>query len=177
VADEYDLAPKEESKKQGDSAGEPLPAVPGAPEGFVPPKVIIEPPDEEPADPDALDAGENYVSAVLAYLCFVIPLVYTPKSRFARFHANQALILQLHVLGLMLAYTLRKIFSLVAEHFDVLNSVDWWIGCFFIPVFYGLMIAFIVIAAQQALAAMDQERKKIAVIGHFALLKPLPEEK
>lgn len=47
------------------------------------------------AEFDSKDITDNKVMAVLAYIgiLFLIPLLAAPNSRFARFHANQGLVL------------------------------------------------------------------------------------
>lgn len=49
---------------------------------------------------DRHDIARNKTSAGLAYLLFFIPLIRCPSSDFARFHANQALLNQLLIVGL-----------------------------------------------------------------------------
>ena len=46
-------------------------------------------------DADARDASDNKAIAVIGYfgLLFLVPLLAAPQSKFARFHANQSLIL------------------------------------------------------------------------------------
>lgn len=39
---------------------------------------------------EAQDIAENKVIAALAYLIFFLPLLAAPKSKFGKFHANQA---------------------------------------------------------------------------------------
>lgn len=171
MADEYDLAPKDEPKKTD------LPTPPGTPEGFVPPKVIIEPPDQEPPSPEQIDADENYMAGALAYLCFVIPLVYAPKSNFARFHANQALVLQLHMAVLFVLLVMRAIAKMIAAHVEAIDSVVGWASCIVLPIIFGLIITLLVLAVQQALAAADKEKKKLPVIGNITLLHPMEDKK
>lgn len=176
MTDEYDLAPINNSKKNETPAGTPPGASSEVPPGFVPPKVIIEKEQEE-LTPEELDAAENKMAGALAYLCFIIPLVYAPKSQFARFHANQALVLQLHMAGLILLLIARSVVGAIGEHVEAVKTIHWWGSCILMPVIIGLIITFLVLAVQQALAAADQEHKKLPVIGNITLLKPLPEEK
>lgn len=172
MADEYDLAPKDEPKKPEDS----LPVPPGTPEGFVPPKVIIEGPDEEPPSPEEIDASENHASAAAAYLLFALPLIYAPKSQFARFHANQALVLQIHTGALVVLLMVHTMFKWLSTHVEALQGIVGITSCFVVPVLWLLIVLMIVLAVQQAMAAMDQLKKKTPVIGNLTLLKTLPEE-
>jgi len=43
-----------------------------------------------------VDTQNNQTLAALGYVFFVIPLLFAPKSAFARFHANQGLLLQIY---------------------------------------------------------------------------------
>src|SRR5690349_12379220 len=98
----YELKP-EEKKPASETTGSPAePAVansdesavkkPGD-EGWIPPQDIIEKADpvedKAPADPDV---ETHRGLAVLAYICFLIPLVGAPYSKFSRYHANQGLL-------------------------------------------------------------------------------------
>ena len=81
----YDLSP--EIPK-----AEPRKPKPGDPD-FVPPVPIIireeaEPEAEVEKDPDV---EKNKAMAILGYICFLIPLIAAPNSKFARYHANQGL--------------------------------------------------------------------------------------
>lgn len=40
---------------------------------------------------DEKDIAENKIIAALAYILFLIPLLAAPKSKFAKFHTNQGL--------------------------------------------------------------------------------------
>jgi len=42
---------------------------------------------------DADDIKKNKILAVLAYICFIIPLIAGNKSKFARYHTNQGILL------------------------------------------------------------------------------------
>src|ERR1035437_3247453 len=92
--DDYDLKPPPPSeKKEPPVASRPKPGEPG----WVEPKVVVEKADEpvegEPSPFDADDVEKNKAMAILGYIFFVIPLAAAPKSKFARFHANQGLLL------------------------------------------------------------------------------------
>ena len=44
---------------------------------------------------DPKDIEENKVWGILAYIIFFLPLITAPKSKFAKYHANQGLLLVL----------------------------------------------------------------------------------
>lgn len=59
-----------------------------------PPKPPVPPPTPEPGQsPDPEDVAKNRTVASLAYFVFFLPLLVCPTSPFARYHANQGLIL------------------------------------------------------------------------------------
>jgi len=51
-------------------------------------------------DYDAQDAQNNKAMGILAYFIFFIPLLAAKESRFARYHANQGLILLIFYVGI-----------------------------------------------------------------------------
>lgn len=53
------------------------------------------------------DMQKSRVTAILGYLCFLIPLVFHEDKQFARFHANQSL------LNLLLATVFTVLLSLI----------------------------------------------------------------
>lgn len=62
----------------------------------------------EYADPQ--DVRDNKLMAVLAYLLFFLPLIVCPQSRFARYHANQGLLIFIITCGTSL---ITRMFSFV----------------------------------------------------------------
>jgi len=52
------------------------------------------------ADPDKADADANKAMGILAYFIFFLPLLAAKDSKFARYHANQGLILLIFCVGL-----------------------------------------------------------------------------
>ncbi len=55
---------------------------------------------------DPSDVEANKTAAGLAYILFFLPLIMAPNSQYAKFNANQALILQIGVVGLMILNTI-----------------------------------------------------------------------
>jgi uncharacterized membrane protein len=48
--------------------------------------------------PQNVDNQNHKTMAALGYIFFAIPLIFAPKSAFARFHSNQGLLFQIFVL-------------------------------------------------------------------------------
>ena len=79
---------------------------------------------------DNEDVQKNKVAAILAYFIFFIPLILAPKSVFARFHANQGLVLCLTSICLLFVSAIipfigPKLFFPIGELFVF---VSWIIG-------------------------------------------------
>lgn len=103
-----------------------------------------------PIDPN--DIQQNKVMAVLAYLglLFLIPLLAAPNSRFARFHANQGLVL----------FLAEIVLGIIA----VIPIVGWIIGSL------G-EIAALVFAIIGIVHAANGEVKELPLIGKIQIIK------
>ncbi|MCX7737081.1 MAG: hypothetical protein N2319_10240 [Candidatus Kapabacteria bacterium] len=99
------------------------------------------------------DIEKNKVISFLAYLIFFIPLIAAPDSKFARFHANQGLIL--------------LIFSLAIY---IIGSVTTVIFIGFIILFIG-WIPILVFAIMGIINALNGQAKPLPLIGKFTILK------
>ncbi len=99
---------------------------------------------------DTQDIEKNKVMAVLAYILFFIPLLAAKDSKFARFHANQGLVL---FLG-----------GIIASVVAVIPVIGWIIA----PI-AGLIIT--VLAVIGIINALNGRAKELPVIGKFKILK------
>ena len=99
---------------------------------------------------DAQDIEKNKVMALLAYIIFFIPLLAAKDSKFARFHANQGLVL---FLG-----------GIIASVVAVIPVIGWIVA----PI-AGLVIT--VLAIIGILNALNGRAKELPVIGKFKILK------
>ncbi len=98
------------------------------------------------------DAQQNKVMAMLAYVLFFIPLLAAPKSPFAKYHANQGLIL------LILAIAV-----------NVIGGVVPFLGWFLIlPIGSIAVLVFFVMGI---INASNGVMKPLPVIGGFTLIK------
>jgi uncharacterized membrane protein len=106
--------------------------------------------------PDAKDVADNKVFAILAYfgILFLIPLFAAKESPFARFHANQGLILFL----LQIVLYIAGIVLIFIPYIGGIISVLLWLG------FVALAIIGIINAAKG-------ETKELPLIGGFKLIK------
>lgn len=114
------------------------------------------PPKPAPAssNDEALDIEHNKVYAILAYLSilFVVPLLVAPHSKFARYHANQGLIL--FIMTVLVRYWPDLPFG---------DFLDW-------PVHHFLWPAVVVLSVVGIIHAASGEFKPLPFIGHFKLL-------
>lgn len=98
------------------------------------------------------DVEKNKVFGILAYigLLFLVPLLAAPESRFAKFHANQGLIL--------------FIFSVAINCVWIVPVLGWIVG------FFG-WIAVVVLAIMGIINAANGKMEKLPLIGDFELIK------
>lgn len=112
---------------------------------------------------DQNDIASNKVMAVLAYIgiLFLIPLFAAKKSRFARFHTNQGLVLFIFeiIWGVVFG-----IVDAILNRVPVVGGIIWVIGLVVNILFLALMIIGIVNAAQG-------KAKQLPLIGGITILK------
>src|SRR5271170_5256640 len=121
---EYDLQPPKPAENP--------PLKPGDP-GWVPPTPIIEKADEpeEPEVPVDPDVQNHKAVAILAYIFFVIPLVAAPHSKFARFHANQGLLLFIIWCMAMIGTVILHVgWGILDPHVQDITVLWAFFGCF-----------------------------------------------
>lgn len=108
------------------------------------------------ADYDSKDIDDNKVMGVLAYIgiLFIIPLLAAPNSKFARFHANQGLVL----------FIADVVLGVAAKLVSFIPVVGWVISIAVGVVGLAFMILGIVNAA-------NGKAKELPLIGNFKLLK------
>jgi uncharacterized membrane protein len=109
-------------------------------------------------DPDVYDIEHNKVFAVLAYvgILFLVPLLAAPRSRFARYHTNQGIVLFISFLIVWFS-----LFVLVA--IPIVNIV-------MIPAWTVVPAAGLVFMIIGIVHAASGEYKPLPWIGHFRLL-------
>ena len=108
------------------------------------------------------DAADNKVMAILAYIIVLIPIFAAKGSPFARYHANQGLILLLAAIAYGIVYSILSTLlffisgSLALVVTSVLGFVAW---------------VFLVFAVIGIINACKGEMKPLPLIGDFRILK------
>lgn len=97
------------------------------------------------------DIEKNKTMAGLAYLIFFLPLIVCPDSRYARFHANQGLLLL--IVGIAGSFILSMI------------PIIGWI---LLPIF---SIAVFVLVIVGLISGIGGKAKRLPLIGKFDVLK------
>ena len=119
-------------------------------------------PPMEPLDPQ--DVQQNKVMAILAYfgILVLVPIFAAPQSKFARFHANQGLIL---FIVSICCYAIVSILS------SVLYSISFFLGGLISIVSLVIYVGVAVLAIMGIINAAQGKCKPLPVIGNFQLLK------
>ena len=97
------------------------------------------------------DIEKNKTMAGLSYLLFFLPLITCPESKYARFHANQALLLLITGIAGMVILSLIPI-----------------IGWFLMPIYSIVLLVFGVIGL---INGLNGNPKRLPLIGQFTILK------
>lgn len=98
------------------------------------------------------DAQENKVMGILAYVLFFVPLLAAPKSPFAKYHANQGLLL------LILAIAVNVIGGIVPV-------VGWFL------ILPAGTIVVLVLFVMGIINASNGVMKPLPLIGNYTLIK------
>lgn len=112
---------------------------------------------------DPADIQQNKVMAVLAYLSWLvlIPLLAAPNSKFARFHANQGLVLAITEIIYGILYSILSGILLAVSPYLV-----------FITGIIGLLgIVFLVFSILGIVNAANGKAKELPLIGKIRILK------
>lgn len=130
---------------------------PPIPPSSLPPKVPA-----AAMDPETLDIEQNKVFAVLAYIgiLFLVPLLAAPRSRFARYHTNQGIVLFLSIVIIWFGLGVLAAIPFV-------NIIMIPIG---IPAGFILSAGGLVFMIIGIIHAASGEYKPLPWIGHFRLL-------
>lgn len=101
---------------------------------------------------DEKDIEENKVLAVLSYLgiLFLVPLLAAPKSKFAKFHANQGCVLFIAEVALTMVW--------------IIPILGWIVG------FVG-GIGTLVLAIMGIINALNGKAVKLPLIGDISVIK------
>lgn len=112
---------------------------------------------------DANDVAQNKVMGILAYFgfLFLVPLFAAKDSPYARFHANQGLVL------FIAEFAYGIVYGILAVIFAFIPVV----GLIVIAVLGLVAIVFIVLLVIGIMNACSGEAKKLPVIGGITILK------
>lgn len=108
------------------------------------------------------DVEKNKVISFLAYLIFFIPLIAAPDSKFARFHANQGLIL------LIFGFALGIINIILSAILSFIPVVGWII---MLLLGIAIPILILVLVIMGIINALNGQAKPLPLIGKFTILK------
>ncbi|MGE5612943.1 MAG: hypothetical protein ACM3XR_00895 [Bacillota bacterium] len=97
------------------------------------------------------DIDNNKTMAGLAYLIFFLPLLACPQSKYAKFHANQALLL-----------------FIIAVAGNIILTIIPIIGWILLPIFN---IAVFIFAILGLVNGFSGKAKRLPVFGKFDILK------
>jgi len=109
-------------------------------------------PEAKAAESSSKDVEENKVYGILAYIgiLFLVPLLAAPKSKFAKFHANQGCVLFIGEVALG-----------VVAMIPILGWLIWFFGS----------IAALVLAVMGIVGAANGKMEKLPIIGDIEILK------
>lgn len=116
-------------------------------------------PVDHTAEFDPADIQQNKAMGIFAYLSWLVlvPILAAPNSRFARFHANQGLLLAIFEVGVGLVFGILSIIPFIGLLFLVLLSL--------------IQICCLVMAIMGIINAANGECKELPLIGKIQLLK------
>ncbi len=125
---------------------------------------------------EAKDAEDNKLMGILAYLnlLVLVPIFAAPKSAFARYHANQGLIL------CILSFAYSIVYGIVGRILSAIFPYRYTSDFLYTrsPI-YGILMAvlglasvgILVLAVIGILNAVKGEKKELPLIGKFKILK------
>lgn len=113
--------------------------------------------------------------ACVSYLLFFLPLVKYPynKSRFARYHANQSLLMLLSVVILILFFQLVSFFL---SFLNLIDLISWFIKVCAFLISYFFSFVFVVYGIRNSIAAYKGFYKKLPFIGNIMLIKRIRDD-
>lgn len=112
---------------------------------------------------DARDIEQNKAMGVLSYLgiLVLIPLFAAKESKFARFHANQGLVLCIAAILYGVAYSILS---------AIVLAISWRL--YFVVSLIGLVgVVFLVLAVIGIINALNGRAKELPLIGKYNILK------
>ena len=115
-----------------------------------------------PAQDDIRDAQDNKVVAALAYIIFFIPLLAAKESKFARYHANQGLVLFIATVALSIVYSILT---------SILYTISWRVGFAVTSILGVVFLIPTALAIIGIINAVNGKKKPLPIIGGIKILK------
>lgn len=112
---------------------------------------------------DAKDIEKNKMMAGLGYIIFFIPMIVMNESKFARFHANQILLLLIPEVAVSIIGTILSTMLMASLSFGLAGLIGL--------ITVGFSIAVGVVAIINMIAAFRGEAKRVPFIGHITIIK------
>lgn len=112
---------------------------------------------------DAKDIEKNKVMAGLGYIIFFIPMIVMNESKFARFHANQILLLLIPEVVVTAVGSILTTMLFASFSFGLASLIS------FIMLAFSIVIG--VVAIINMIAAFKGEAKRVPFIGHITIIK------
>ncbi len=115
------------------------------------------------AEFDQADIQANKIMGILAYLSWLvfIPIFAAKNSKFARFHANQGLVLLIAEAAWGIVYGITS---------AIMYRIAWWLGGLFS--FVGIVsLVFVLLMVLGIINASKGKAKELPVIGKIRILK------
>ncbi|MDO4510860.1 MAG: zinc-ribbon domain-containing protein [Bacteroidales bacterium] len=118
------------------------------------------PPPQSPQN----DAEQNKVMGILAYLgiLVLVPIFAAKESKFARFHANQGLLLCIAAIAYLIAMQIVL---------AVMWRISWTIASIVSVILPLAGLVFLVLAIMGIINAVKGEFKELPIIGKYRILK------
>lgn len=117
------------------------------------------------------DAEENKMWGILAYICFLIPLIAAPKdSKFSQYHTNQGLVLAIASIALnAVVWIISGVFSSIFLFAFPLGA--YTVSKLFSALTGVLMLLILLLAIYGIINVTKGKMTPLPVIGKFNILK------
>ena len=112
---------------------------------------------------DAKDIEKNKMMAGLGYIIFFLPMIVMNESKFARFHANQILLLLIPEVAITFVGTILSTMLMASFSFGLAGIISFRM--------FAISIAIGVVAIMNMIAAFRGEAKRVPFIGHITIIK------
>ena len=121
--------------------------------------------DDSTASFDSTDIEQNKMLALFSYLgiLVLIPILAAPNSKFARFHANQGIVLCICEIGWSIVSTIISL---------ILGAIGFWVlSLLFSFVAFVVWVVFLVFMIMGIVNAVGGKAKALPLLGNFTILK------